>query len=340
MNYGKITNYVLFGGGELLLHIAEYLQKTSHIVFVITSPRHASEICSLDKTNFTFIECLEKRKIEYIVLKKITHNPILHSRITEETLGISFGAAWIFKELFIRLFNNRLVNCHGSYLPQNRGGGGFSWRIMRDDHRGISLIHQIDSGVDTGDIILFEEYIFPVECQYPVDYQRYSIEKYKTLLERFFHLIDIGNEFTVTKQQEYFSTYWPRLATDIHGYIDWNWNMKDIERFIHSFDDPYSGALTFINGQRVHIKKCYSSVNDGIFHPFQSGIIYRISSGIVFVSKENGSLLITDVFNEDGLDIKPTLKAGDRFYTPIEYLEAAKQARVVYSPDGLSKRLV
>jgi len=131
--------------------------------------------------------------------------------------------------------------------------------------------------------------------------------------------------------------YWPRLNTDAHGYINWSNNVEDIERFICAFDDPYKGAITYLNNVEVKVKKVFSMKTDGIFHPFQSGIIYRIVDGIVMVAANSGSLGINEVLNEKGENVISTMTVGDRFYTPQAKLEKALQYRAIYTPSGLKK---
>ena len=335
MNFGEINQYILFGGGRLLSFTAQRLQKEGFLVFVVTSERHSTETITTGSQSMSLLEFLQDKEIDHVVSKDVSNDANVTDKITENTVGMSFGAAWIFKKQFIDLFKGRLLNLHGARLPQDRGGGGFSWRILRSERIGISLIHQINPGIDTGNIILFEEYIYPSSCRLPVEYQKYSIKKYQNLLEQFLRSVKKRESFTITSQQEYFSSYWPRLFTDIHGYIDWTWTLKDIENFICAFDDPYNGASTFVNGSKVRLKKCYSTCNDGIFHPFQKGIIYRITETTIFVATEQGTLLLNSVLDETGTDINRKLRIGDRFYTPCRYLEEAKQYRAVYTPDGL-----
>ena len=335
MNFGKVSQYILFGGGQLLCQIAKQLKSGLCSVYVVTSERHSIEPITLSESSMPFIDFLQNEHINCIISKNISQDSNVTNKITENTIGISFGAAWIFRKQFIDRFNGRLLNCHGARLPQDRGAGGFSWRILRDERIGVSLIHQIDPGVDTGNIILFEEYTYPHSCRYPIDYQGYSIKQYQKLLTIFFAHVEDGKSFECVTQQEYFSSYWPRLATDIHGYIDWSWMLKDIERFICAFDNPYNGSSTFLNGEKVRLKKCYSSFNDGIFHPFQKGFIYRISEDTIFVATEQGTLLVNSVLDENGVEIKHNLRVGERFYTPTKYLEEAKQFRAVYTPTGL-----
>ena len=230
------------------------------------------------------------------------------------------------------------MNLHGSRLPLDRGGGGFSWRIMRGDKIGISLIHQIRPGIDTGDIVDYESYVFPENCRIPLDYYQIGIDKYYSFMNGFFDKVKKNEEFICTGQDEDLSTYWPRLNTDAHGYINWSNYVEDIERFICAFDDPYKGAITYINDDKVRVKKVFSTKADGIFHPFQCGIIYRIMDGLVMVAANSGTLGINEIFNEKGENIISILKVGDRLYTPREKIEKALQYRAIYTPDGLKKQ--
>lgn len=320
----------------MLALTTQRLRQAGLSVFVVTSQRHSLEPITINDKSVSLIDLLKEHAIEFAISKEIaTDSNVIHG-ITSNTLGISFGAAWIFKKPFIDLFKGRLLNCHGARLPQDRGAGGFSWRILRNERVGVSLIHQIDPGIDTGNVILFEEYIYPNWCRLPIEYQAYSTQQNEKLLDQFFDLIKAEKSFVSISQQEYFSSYWPRLATDVHGYIDWNWDLKDIERFICAFDDPYKGASTFVNGDKVRLKKCCSSSHDGLFHPFQKGFIYRISRSTIFVATDQGSLLVDSVLDENGVDIKEKLRIGERLYTPSKFLEEAKQFRAIYTPDGLT----
>jgi methionyl-tRNA formyltransferase len=336
MQFGTINKYILFGGGDLLLKVALFLKEKNHEVCIVTSERHFNEnLLLVDDNNFG--EFLINNSLKHIISKNISNDTSVKNLISEDALGLSFGAAWVFKENFINLFNGKLLNLHGSRLPQNRGGGGFSWRIMVGDKVGVSLIHQIFPGIDTGDIIGYENYLFSEKCRIPIDYSKESIFKYFDFMCLFFQRVESHEEFMCTGQPEYLSTYWPRLNTDIHGYINWSFNVKDIERFVCAFDDPYKGAITIYNDEEIRLKKVFSNNNDGSFHPFQSGIIYRKINKMIFVAVNNGSLIINEVLNNNGDNIISTMTVGDRFYTPQAKLEKALQYRATYTPRGLKE---
>jgi len=336
MNFGKIDQWILFGGGPILSGLSLKLKEHQFKVFVVTSDRHFCDFINISE-KITLRDFLICNDIDFLVSEDVNNDSKVMSKITKNTLGVSIGAAWIFKADFIKMFEGKLLNIHPTRLPQDRGAGGYSWRILRNERLGFSLIHQVDTGVDTGNIINYDEYFYPHSCRFPIDYKNYYVDKTLELLCRFIGNIKKGAEFEAIKQQEYFSTYWPRLNTDKHGFIDWNWRVKDIEQFICAFDTPYKGASTFLNGLRVRLKNCFSVINDGIFHPFQRGFVYKISGSTMFVAAAEGSLIIQSVKDENDIDIFNNVKIGDRFHTPIKYLEEARQYRAVYTATGLEK---
>lgn len=335
MNFGLINKFLLFGGGNLLYQVALLLKSQGRDILVITSQRHAQELLDY-KGNNSFQKLLVLKKINFLVSDNVNNDRKVIRQITKNTLGISIGAAWIFQPKLINLFNNRLVNIHGARLPRNRGGGAYSWNILTNNRLGYHLIHLIDKNIDSGKIIMINEYIYPPSCRIPIDYEKFSRESYIPFLKTFYKKIDQQENFSLINQPSYLSTYWPRLTTDIHGYIDWSWKTEDIERFICAFDDHYQGTMTLLNREIVRLKKCFSFYEDGSFHPFQSGLIYRKNRQRIFVASTNGSLIIEEVINNNQ-NIINRLKLGDRFYTPIKYLEKAKQFRAQYSAYGLKK---
>lgn len=330
--FPKTKNWMIVGGGILLQRLIKYLDEKSCNLTVVCGERHLEEKV---EGNRTLKEKLRDSKINFITSSNINKDERVIAKISDDTIGVSLDAPWIFRKDFIDLFKGKLVNSHGARLPQDRGGGGFSWRILKNDRLGFSVLHQVDPGIDTGEIVKIKEFLYPSSCRIPSDYFKYSIEEDIALLKEFYNETQQGKPFKLTSQPEYLSIYWPRLHTDIHGYINWSWKLKYLESFICAFDDPYAGASTFINGEKVRIKKSLASVSDGIFHPFQAGFIYRKAGGTLAVATEDGSLLISNVINQDGEDIVDKLKIGDRFFTPDEFLRKACEFRAIYTSRGL-----
>ena len=335
MKFENVSDIMLFGGGKLLASFALFLKNHKFSVIVVTSKRHVKEYIDINKQTNNLLSFLKSNKIKVKITLDPNKDNAIKKTITNKTLGISLGAAWIFQIEFINLFKGKLINLHGTQLPRNRGGGGHSWQIMQKNRLGYAVIHQIDNQVDTGKIIEYREFIYPNSCRIPQDYEEEYIEQCEKLLVEFWNKVIKQKEFTTTDQQNYFSSYWPRLATHIHGFIDWNWSLNQLESFICAFDSPYQGASTFINGKQIYIKECLTDTSDGLFHPFQTGIVYKKQNNTLYVATVEGSLIILKVIDKLNNDIKNRIIVGDRFYTPNKYLDKAKQIRAFYTPLGL-----
>ena len=57
----------------------------------------------------------------------------------------------------IDFFDGKIFNIHPAYLPKERGGGIFSWRILNNIKEISATIHYLDEGIDTGNIVLQEK---------------------------------------------------------------------------------------------------------------------------------------------------------------------------------------
>ena len=77
--------------------------------------------------------------------------------------------------------------------------------------------------------------------------------------------------------------------------------------------------------------------NDGIFNPFQYGLVYRNNGKWISIAVNGGTLIVQSVTDENGKDLIKTIKPGDKFFTPFDKLENACTQRIFYTPKGLKK---
>ena len=147
----------------------------------------------------------------------------------ENTLFISLGARYIFKKDIINnFFLNNLINFHGTRLPLDAGGGGDSWRIMREDRIDNQLCHVIDEGLDTGPIICNKLSLFPVSCKIPLDFENYRLKKFLEFYKEFLSKLKNKTNFKLKPQFNYIGRYNPRLFTEKDGLIDCSLNSYDL----------------------------------------------------------------------------------------------------------------
>ena len=332
---GPVDGVVLLGGGTLLRELVIWARREGFDVRVITAPRHANEAAGEE----TLDDFLKTNGIKHIITARIDTTEV--KEFLQETHGfihLSLGAAWIFSaEIIENLFSNKLLNLHGTRLPQNRGGGGPSWKIMMGDRFGNCLLHRIDGGIDTGDILDYEEFIYPPSARRPIDYGNEEVKRNFRFVVRFIERHRYrSKKLNRIHQPEYLSSYWPRLNTDINGWIDWSWDAPYLERFICAFDEPYPGAKSFLGGHEVRLKSVVLSGSEAVFHPFQSGLVYRVNKSWCCIAVCGGTLIAEKVVDEQGRGILGAIRVGDRFSTPQHYLDNALE-RPAYTPTGLRR---
>ena len=327
-----MINLIFFGGGRLLasilkeLNSKKYLKKFNKIAVV--SDRHKNEIIF---KNLTFKKFLDLNNINYLIANKISKS--LVKKFKKNSIGISLGAPWIFKRDFIKWFNGNFFNIHGSDLPQDKGGGGFSWQILLQRKKACATIHKLESVVDNGDII-FQNKFYVADFKSPQEIQlEYEKKTKQFFLKKINKLVNM--DYIGKKQSKKNSSYWPRLKTDLHGWIDWNWNAKEIVLFIKAFEEPYIGAHTKLNNKKVYLKNCLVKKSKNNFHPFQTGIIFKKDNDFLNVCCGRYIIKVGKIFDKKkNLMLFKNIKVGDRFYTPRSFLDKALSTRVFYTPKG------
>lgn len=324
---GPVKLFVVLGASPIIGALKSWVEKNGAQFLVVTSPDQEKTIDpSLDRIT---VETLDDPSLSQAIER--------FGVPSSDRLGLSLGARWIFKKPFIQnLFCGNLLNAHGARLPIDRGGGGFSWRILRRDRIGALLLHLVDEGVDTGEIIAFENYVVPRACQTPLEMQ----QDYRARLISFIKK-ELSPSFqgqvslACGLQAEHLSAYWPRLNTERHAWIDWSWEPQEIESLILAFDDPYPGARTECRFGTAILKSAQLHGGEHGVHPFQAGIISRHEGTWLVVALSGGlSLIVESVTDEAGNDLVTQMRPGDRFFTPIERLAEAASNRVTVGPLG------
>ena len=328
--FGPYRRILLLGGGQVLMTLAEELRSRGTPVQILTSPRLAQERWEAAG----FEEAMRCRGFPLWVQETLdlSKPPLLE--IDASTLGLSLGAAWIFQPNVIHRFDGNLINCHPSCLPEDRGGGGFSWRIMRGDRRGQCALHRVDAGVDSGEIICQNRFTFSRRCRIPRDFFEEQYARELPFLLEFIRKTATRATLPLRTQDPARATYWPRLETSLHGAIDWGWSVQEVERFVCAFDEPYVGAFTYVYDRRIHLKDCQRVNAVRGSHPFLSGLIYRIDGGRFYVAGQGGDLSFGQANDSQGRSVLASLRVGDRLWTPADEMEKARSVRVFHSSTG------
>jgi len=114
------------------------------VLYLGVSPFPLSSI--IKKNNCEVIECTKQIDAAFLELHSID-------------FAVSYRFPHIIQAPVIDYLQGQIINLHISLLPWNRGADPNLWSFLENTPKGIT-IHYIDSGIDTGDIIVQKEIVF------------------------------------------------------------------------------------------------------------------------------------------------------------------------------------
>ena len=206
----------------------ELLLQEGHEVYVYT---HTTQNCIADLEGL----CI-KKNISYN-LKKIEVNnlPFVPDMIC------SIYYRWIIKQDVIDIAKGKIFNLHPALLPKYRGCSSLTWAMINGEKECGFTYHYIDSGCDTGDIILQKSVkIEDFDTQLTL-YNRVMFESMRYFSE-VVHLVERGYE---GEKQQGISTYYKR-GCPYEGKISDSMNSEMKERFVRAMCyPPYPAAYYY-----------------------------------------------------------------------------------------------
>jgi len=141
------------------------------------------------------------------------------------------------------------VNVHASLLPKYRGASPIHAAILHGETTTGITIMQMDTGLDTGDIILQRQLNIDPEERAPSLHDRMAELGGECLLEALAQ-IESGTA-THTPQDDAAFTYAPMIKKS-DGQIDWDWPTSRIINLTRAFD-PWPGPYSIYNGETIKI---------------------------------------------------------------------------------------
>lgn len=181
------------------------------------------------------------------------------------------------------------INIHGSLLPEYRGAAPIHWALVHGKKTTGVTTMLMDTGMDTGDILLKRE--IPIESQDDVLSLHVKLSELGAdLLLETLNMLAKDN-ISPVKQDNSLATYAPMITKDM-GEIKWDRPAKELHNLIKGLN-PWPGCYSYLNGERLKLHKCQILQK----HSFQEhpGIISDISQEGISVNTGYGKLLLTVV---------------------------------------------
>jgi len=232
------------------------------------------------------------------------------------------------------------INIHASILPKYRGAAPIQRAIMDgEQYTGVTIM-QMDEGLDTGNIIAFEQ----IEILPDDDTASLSNLLAVTggeLLMKVLDQIEQDQQIVSTPQNNAEATY-ASILSKSDGLIDWSMERDQIICRIKGLQ-PWPGAFSFLHGRAWKILAAeYYNDEHGLLDLTQAeggaseyGTVLDIIKGKgVVVNVQDGYLLITAVQPPDKKPMATTdaingklIKQGDLFISDPAFLEGTNEIK-------------
>lgn len=192
----------------------------------------------------------------------------------------------ILPEVILNLPSHGCVNLHASLLPRHRGAAPISGAILAGDTvTGVCTI-LMDSGMDTGDILL--------KAEIPISAEDTAGTLHDKLMERGAPLVVdtlraiVEGTIKQTPQDHSLATY-TRPVSKADAAIDWSCDAQYLGRLVRAMN-PWPGAFFELSGETIRVWK--ATPEQGKTEP---GRVLSLRGDGILVGAGDGMLLLREV---------------------------------------------
>lgn len=199
-------------------------------------------------------------------------------------LAVVVAYGRILPESFLGAFPKGCINVHFSLLPKYRGAAPVNWAIVNGEKKTGITTMQMDSGLDTGDILLQSETEIGDDEDAIELMARLSFEGATLLSETLKTLESIEPK----KQNEAEASYAPILTKE-DGKIFWDSRAETIKNHIRGFQ-PFPTSFTRFQNKKFTIWKAEADQTE-IGEEIETGTIIEVAGENLIVACGNNTAL-------------------------------------------------
>lgn len=191
---------------------------------------------------------------------------------------ILVGYSQIVREPLLTLTPHGCLNLHAGKLPEYRGSSPLNWALINGERDFTLSIIQVESGVDTGDVLL--EQTFPIGPDDTIaDLHTTANSVFPELLIETLRGLETGG-LEPRRQDERKAGYYPLRFPD-DGLIVWDLlSAEQVHNRIRALTDPYPCAFTYHQGRRLKLLASRHAEPPVFGEP---GRIYRVTEAGLLV---------------------------------------------------------
>lgn len=221
-------------------------------------------------------------------------------------IAISVNWLTIVGKDAVNAFPHGILNAHAGDLPRYRGNACPNWALLNGEAQiGVTIHKMAPDELDSGDIVL-KEYLSVNRDTRIGEIYDYLGEAVPKLFLRAVNGLESGSITPVeqSRDPQLALRCYPRVPSDSR--IDWSRPAEDILRLINASSEPFQGAYTFLNMNRLVIWRASREPfqTPSLYIPGQVAYIDR-DGGSVGVAANDGVVVLREVQLEDGGRVRP-----------------------------------
>ncbi|MDD5689201.1 MAG: methionyl-tRNA formyltransferase [Caldisericia bacterium] len=293
-----MINVIFFGTEAFSIPILEYLSKKTNLVCVVTKEDKPKGRGKKTQPNIVkdFANSIGINKI--LTPSNLKDKDFLNEIANlKPDLLVTASYGKILPKDLLTIPKYASINIHPSLLPLYPGAEPIFWQIMRGEKESGVTIFEMNSKIDSGEIILQESIQIDKADNYE-DVLKKLTELSVKLLDKLLNLIEESKPLPKVKQQNESKVFYARKITQEDEKIDWNKPSQEIINKIRAFS-PKIGAYTLFKGKRVKIYK--AKIVENIEDNLKPGAI--TIKGIDIVVKTADSFVSIDSLKPEGKNI-------------------------------------
>ncbi|MFD6198099.1 methionyl-tRNA formyltransferase [Mycobacteriaceae bacterium NPDC060252] len=249
------------------------------------------------------------------------------TRVDAETIGLVKGAepdvivvnSW-YSRMPAELYDlppHGTLNFHDSLLPKFTGFSPVLWSLISGESEFGLTVHRMDSGLDTGDILV--QHSLPIgSADTGTELVLRGMDLIPGVLAEALGALESGN--AVWRPQNKTERTYCHKRSERDSALDWAWPAEDLERFVRALSDPYPRPFTFYGGERIEVLE--ARISEARYGGTPGRVIVQEEGGVVVCGPDayrvgNRGLVITRIRCADGVE-----RSGEEYFRRGGYLNS------------------
>ena len=268
------------GRTRMLYDSIKLLDQNSHAIVLIGTCREAPEY-DIKASDFEALA----RELQAPFFNDVKINSFEVRNILRKCnadIAISVNWRTVIGKEAIESFPYGILNAHIGDLPRFRGNATPNWALIAGEQKIALTIHQMEPDeLDSGSIAVKDYY--PVDLNTRIgDIYDYTTKTMPQLFLRAVEGLRNGTIRPIAQNTDPCAALrcYPRMPPD--SLIRWESSAQDIVRLINASSEPFSGAYTFLNMEKMVVWRAY-------IQSFKTPSLY-IPGQIVFIDKDTGNI--------------------------------------------------